>query len=614
MIEAPSRSRRRLEILVATIMVPAILLLTVQHWLNSRSQILRSTEAQATLIGASASAALAFNDSQAGEEVAASAQQLPQAELIALYRSNGQLLAYRSSSEAPPHKIEPVRKAAASFTLHALELDQPVMLESEVVGSIRLRIGLASFYNELGRFVGGLVLIILIIASLYAVASRRAVKRMAEAEDALRHMALHDRITGLANRHAFELALEQTRSRHGRDGGGSTLLFVDVDGFKKVNDLFGHHVGDEVLHRIGQRLTDCLRSSDILARLGGDEFGVILVDVDNPDYAARIVEQMVAAMATPFVAASHTAHLGVSVGVAAVPRDGASSDELLAHADMAMYQAKNGGKNTYRFFSENIGNAVRARLDLELELRAAIQADQLYVDYQPQVEADGAIRGMEALVRWRHPQRGLVSPADFIPVAEDSDLILEVGDWVLRRVCRDIRMLRERGLAVPPVAINVSARQFARKGLVERVRAQLTEHGLGSEQLEIELTESVVMGHADGADDILNALRDSGLRLAVDDFGTGYSSLAYLKRLPVDKLKIDRSFVMHLPANPEDRAIVAAIIGIAKALELRVVAEGVETVAQAELLRAYGCHLIQGYLTGRPTTIEHLAAQLPRAG
>ena len=596
-------------------MIPAFGLLVTQHWLSSRAQLLQNTLVQATLTGASASAALAFDDPRTAEEVAATAEQLPYVDLVALYRADGTLLAYRAGTPLPPAgRIEAVTEQASRYTPRSLEVDLPIMLEVNRVGSIRMRVGLEGFYRDLAGFTGGLTLVILITGLLYKLASSRLRRRTRDAEEALQHLALHDRVTALSNRHAFELALDQTLQQHRRHGGGSALLFMDVDGFKKVNDLFGHHAGDEVLRQIAGRLKICLRNSDLLARIGGDEFGVILLDVTNPGHAAHIAGILLKAMEPPFVADGNPAHLGISIGVAIYPGDGAASEELLANADMAMYQAKNSGKNTYRFFSQDIGDAVRARLDLEMELRAAIQADQLFVAYQPQVDAAGGeILGMEALVRWQHPQRGLISPTAFIPVAEESDLILEVGDWVLQRVCRDIRELREAGLAVPPVAVNVSARQFSRSQLVARFRQELANHGLEQEILEIELTESVIMQQVDdAAGNVFQALADSGLRLAVDDFGTGYSSLSYLRRLPVDKLKIDRSFITHLAENAEDRAIVVAIIGIARALDLKVVAEGVETEQQAQLLRTFGCHLFQGFLTGRPMTLEDISARLPR--
>lgn len=613
MINPLGHSRRSLRIIIAVVMLPAFALLTFQHWLSARNQLLQATLVEATLIGASASAALAFNDEKTAAEAVSAARQLPQIALVALYRDDGKLLAYRTEDpQPPPQYIPPEMETRHEFSLHFLDLHLPVKLDSNDIGIVRLRIGLGDLYLDLIRFIGGLALIVLITGALYRLASHGLRQDIANAEQALHHMALHDRLTGLGNRHAFEIALNQTLLRHQRDGGGSMLLFIDVDGFKKVNDLFGHHMGDAVLGEIGSRLRGSLRGSDILARLGGDEFGVIVVDSDSPDNAARIAAHLIEVTAEPFICNGQATHVGLSIGIAAIPRDGRNGEELLIHADMAMYQSKHQGKNTYRFFSEEIGRAVRTRLDLERELRVALANNQLFVEYQPQVEGiGGTITGLEALVRWQHPERGLIPPVAFIPVAEDSDLILEVGEWVLRRVCHDIANLRAAGLEVPPVAVNVSARQFARSPLVARISDALSAAGLGVDALEIELTESVIMSHLNGAENSLNIIHDSGLRLAVDDFGTGYSSLSYLKQLPLDKLKIDRSFVKNLEDSPSDRAIVIAIIGIARALELQVVAEGVETEQQAVLLGLFGCTVLQGYLTGRPMGIERVAAMLP---
>jgi diguanylate cyclase (GGDEF)-like protein len=608
------RERRLIALAVFATLTVAFLLLVLQHWISSRNELAEQTQLQASMIGAGASAALTFNDPVAAEEVLQSAMHFPLLLEVALYRPQGQRLA---SLERPGEtaKFAPLAPATGkAFGLQDFTLIVPVSLQDGENGRIALRMGLSELYFDLLRFISGLTAIGLLSGLIYLATSYRLRRRMEDAESAFRHLALHDRSTGLANRYAFELALDQTVRRHERSGGGSALLFLDLDGFKKINDLYGHHAGDELLAAIAQRLLKSMRETDVVARLGGDEFGIIVADCEAPDSVGRLAEQLVATVAEPYKAAGHTMQIGLSIGIAMIPQDGDTGEELLRHADMAMYQVKANGKNKAEFFSERMGNTVRAHLDLEADLRPAIAAGQLYVEYQPQVCAKTrVILGMEALVRWRHPTRGFVSPVEFIPIAEESDLIIAVGNWVLYRVCEDIAAWRDQGLLVPPVAYNVSARQFARGRVAEEVVQALRLHKLPESALEVELTESVVMEQPDDPTTPLSALRASGLRIAIDDFGTGYSSLSYLKRLPVDKLKVDRSFIADLPDDVEDRAITGAIISLAQALGLRVVAEGVETEPQAALLASLGCDIFQGYLTGRPMAAEKLAALLPSA-
>lgn len=608
------QERRRIALAIFATLAIAFLLLVLQHWLSSRKDLVEQTRVQAAMIGASASAAITFNDPAAGDEVTQFAMRSPLVQEVALYRPQGDLLSSLSRFPEQDKFGEHAPDSGIVFDLHNLTVVTSVPLIEGGSGKIALRITLSELYYDLARFVMGLSAIALLSGLIYLAASRRLRRRMENAENAFRHLALHDRATGLSNRYAFEMALDQTVHRHQRSGSGSALLFLDLDGFKKINDLYGHHTGDQLLVAIAKRLRQSVRETDVVARLGGDEFAIIAVDCHAPDAVGHLAEHLLKTVAAPFKVAGHTMQVGLSIGIALIPQDGANGDELLRHADMAMYQVKAAGKNGAQFFSERIGNSVRAHLDLETDLRAAITADQLYVEYQPQVCARTRhIVGAEALVRWRHPSRGFVSPAEFIPIAEESDLIIGVGNWVLHQVCRDIAAWRDQGLHVPPVAYNVSARQFSRGRVTEEVLQALRAYQLPETALEVELTESVVMEQPDDPATPLSALRASGLRIAIDDFGTGYSSLAYLKRLPVDKLKVDRSFVADLPDDPDDRAITAAIIGLAKSLDLRVVAEGVETEPQAELLASLGCDIFQGYLTGRPMPADKLADLLPSA-
>jgi diguanylate cyclase (GGDEF)-like protein len=395
--------------------------------------------------------------------------------------------------------------------------------------------------------------------------------------------------------------------RHQRDGGGSALLFIDVDGFKKINDRFGHASGDQVLQEIGRRITYTLRAADIVARLGGDEFGAILVNTSNPADAAHVAESLVREAAKPFLMGEASAHIGFSIGIAMLPEDGEAAATLMHHADLAMYHAKSLGKSTYQFFSDTLDSAVRRRLDIEEGLRLAIRNNELSVAYQLQTaEVGGTPQGAEALVRWVRPDGTQIAPTEFVPVAEESGLISDIGDFVLGQVCADINALRNQGLQVPIIAINLSGRQFLRPTFAQDMMRTLHAAGLTPADIEIELTESVLMDKLDEYRQIMADLSASGVKIAIDDFGTGYSSLSYLSKLPVSKLKIDQSFVQDLPHKANSLSIVAGIVGMAHALGLRVVAEGVETKAQAECLRANGCDLLQGYCIGHPMPMESL--------
>jgi len=598
----PARSRILLGMLsIGSAFLIAFVVLSIERWYGVRDEFIDELVIQASLVGANASAALAFEDERGAEEIVSTVTRSPAVVEAALYRQNGKRLAafLRSREEARLGSMAPAN-ATTLVGSHVI-VAQPVMVEGRVVGSIVLRAILDGLYRQQLGFMGSLLLIIAVATLVGHLASRGLRRRMAEAERKLERMALYDRVTGLTNRYAFELALEQTMRRHERDGSGSALLFIDVDGFKKVNDMLGHHVGDRVLKGIGERLQAALRISDVVARIGGDEFGVILVGTALPDDAARVAEGLIKVAAEPLSLDGSPVFVGFSIGIAMIPQDGSSTEQLMHHADLAMYHAKQMGKGNHQFFSDEIGGQVRRRLDIEADLRVAIEQGDLYVVYQPQLAtATGTISGMEALVRWRHASRGIVSPGDFIPVAEESGLILDVGRFVLEQVCRDIAELRRLGLRVPSVAVNVSARQFMQVDVMGQVASALAAHGLQAEDVEIELTESILMERLEDQRAILARLAESGVRIAIDDFGTGYSSLSYLKRLPVDKLKIDMSFIRDLPDNPDSLTIVVGIVGMAHAMGLLVVAEGVETQAQRECLANCCCDLLQGYLVGRP--------------
>jgi diguanylate cyclase (GGDEF)-like protein len=390
------------------------------------------------------------------------------------------------------------------------------------------------------------------------------------------------------------------------------VLFIDLDRFKLVNDSLGHPVGDQLLQEFARRLRAALRDNDTVARVGGDEFQVVVCNVAGATGAARIAEKLMRVLGEPFVLEGQELHVTASLGLSLFPRDGASGELLLKYADTALYEAKGEGRNAYRFFSPEMNAQAHGRLRLENDLRRAVERHELELHYQPQLDlATGEVCAVEALVRWRHPVRGLVLPNAFIPMAEETGLVLGIGHWVLDEACRQVALWQREGLAdnLSPlrVAVNISARQLQRPGLDGAVRHALAESGLPPACLELEITESSVMHDPQHAQGVLQSLRELGVQLSIDDFGTGYSSLAYLKRLPLDRLKIDRSFIGGIPADSDDAAIVETIIVMTHKLGLRVIAEGVETLEQRLQLVRQGCDEMQGFLLAHPVP----AAELP---
>jgi diguanylate cyclase (GGDEF)-like protein len=447
------------------------------------------------------------------------------------------------------------------------------------------------------------------------------------AEETARWQARHDLLTGLPNRTMFMERVEETlavnRVRHGKDRqegekgqrpraasrSSAALLFVDLDRFKRINDTLGHAAGDVLLREVAARFAGCLRTEDTLARLGGDEFTVLLADIPNSHYAATVAQMLLRTLRRPVTLGAQDFHIGASIGIALYPRDGGDAQTLLKHADIAMYQAKEHGG--YQVYSRRMNAKGFQQLVDEGELRRAIEQDELFLCYQPQVNlATGEILGVEALARWRHPHRGAIPPSHFIPLAEQADLIGVLGEWVLRRACRDAAAWRLDGYPDLRVAVNLSARQLAQTTLVESVTEILREHGLPGGALDLELTETALCANGDSTPQTLRALRALGIRLFVDDFGTGYSSLAYLRRFRVDALKIDHSFVAGLGKGTPDEALIHALVEMAHALDLQVIAEGVETEYQRDILRTLGCDHMQGYLYGRPMPLNDLRSFL----
>ena len=443
------------------------------------------------------------------------------------------------------------------------------------------------------------------------VLSLRILQQRKRMEDRVNHMAFHDELTSLPNRLMLSQRLDQALSRHRRAGSPLALLFLDLDRFKVINDSLGHETGDVLLRQVADRLRAHSREGDTIARMGGDEFVVLIENSGNlSDISAR-AQRLVEQLSAPYLLGSNDCHVTVSIGVSVFPTDGSDAPALLKAADVAMYRAKDTGRDSYQFYSAAMNVHTVERLELEFDLRHALERNEFLLHYQPKVEvATGLITGIEALLRWDHPRRGLISPMDFIPLAEETGLIASIGEWVLATACMRTKEWQDEGFAKLDVAVNLSARQFADPMLLPKLTSIIRRSGLDPSSLELEITESLVMSQGGSAVAVLQQLKSLGVRIAIDDFGTGYSSLAYLKRFPIDTLKVDRSFIRDIPADSGDKQITRAIIAMAHSLRLRVVAEGVETADQLRFLRKERCDTVQGYYLHRPLPEAEVAGVL----
>lgn len=444
----------------------------------------------------------------------------------------------------------------------------------------------------------------------YVSAGKDISERM-QTQQRLDHLAHHDSLTELPNRLLLLDRLQRAMGRATRHHKQLAALFLDLDRFKQINDTLGHSTGDRLLRAVAGRLAKCLRQGDTVARLGGDEFAILLEDLDHPEDVAPILEKLLDTMRHPFVLEGREFFLSFSIGICMYPQDGGDAETLLRNADTAMYRAKAEGRSSYRFYTADMNARAFERLDLESKLRRALEREEFVLHYQPKLDlGTGLVTGVEALLRWRHPDQGLVPPGDFIPTLEDTGMIVPVGRWVLHEACRQARAWREARLPPLTMAVNLSTHQFRRDDVCTLVREMLECHDMPPAELELEITESALMDDVSRAADSIRRLRAQGVRVAIDDFGTGYSSLAYLKRFAINSLKIDRAFVRELCDNHDDAAIVSAVLAMAQRLQLQVVAEGVETRAQLEFLRAEGCDQLQGYLLARPMPGSQLPAWL----
>jgi diguanylate cyclase (GGDEF)-like protein len=424
----------------------------------------------------------------------------------------------------------------------------------------------------------------------------------------LEHVSRHDPVTGLPNRLLFEELLTQAFAPTAGDEGSSALMFIDLDRFKTINDTLGYQEGDRLLALVAKRLSQYAREEDIIARIGGDEFALFVVGIDSTQNIMEIAHRLHQALKPPFEIDSHELFLTASIGISVYPADGRDPKTLLKNATAALYRAQDQGGDSYQFYTSDMNARALRRLSIEAKLRRGIERNELVVYYQPKIETEtGKVVGMEALVRWQHPELGMIPPIEFIPLAEDSGLIIPLGEWVLRTACAQRKLWQAPGFADLSMSLNLSGRQFEQPDLLKMVGGILQETGLDSKYIELELTESSIIRNPEGAMKTLTKLREMGVRIAIDDFGTGYSSLSYLKQLPIDILKIDRSFVSDITSDPDDAALVMTIITMAHNLRLKVIAEGVETEEQRRLLRLLRCDEWQGFLCSKAIPADAFA-------
>jgi diguanylate cyclase (GGDEF)-like protein/PAS domain S-box-containing protein len=444
------------------------------------------------------------------------------------------------------------------------------------------------------------------IANYVAIFSDITERKSAQAQ--IEFLAHHDPLTGLPNRLLLQDRIEQAIAHAARTGQSVALLFLDLDRFKAINDTLGHQVGDKLLRAVVDRIGDVVRETDTISRLGGDEFLILISEIESTDSVTDVARRILQRCAEPFEVDGHLMSTSASIGIAIYPEDGVDFDTLLKKADTALYHAKDAGRNDFHFFSESMNAGAVERVALEARLRGALENKEFMLHYQPQVDIEsGLLVGVEALIRWDSPELGRVPPAKFIPVAEESGLIVPIGHWVLRESCRQVRAWEQQGLPQLTISVNLSALQFRRGDFVRDVAATLRENGLEPERLELELTESILIDEGETVMDKVRSLKQLGVRLAIDDFGTGYSSLSYLKRFAVDRLKIDQSFVHDIVTDPNDAAIVRAIIQLGRSFGLTTIAEGVESVDQLEFLAKHGCDEVQGYHFAPPMPADEFA-------
>lgn len=588
---------RELAVSLAALLTFALLLSVMQYWRLQQRQ-LEDLRTQAGIVAQTASAALVFDSRDEAGEILQALRQNPATLRARLLKRDGQPSAVYTRPAAQRSRLEAWAGQVA--------LEVPVMADGQAVGTLSVEASRLPMWWDLAQFIGATLGTLAATAGLAWLLSKRLRAQMQEAERRTRYLARFDALTDLPNREHLRRLLEKAL----RQDGGAALLLLDLDNFTQINDQFGHAAGDAALQATGQRLRQLCRPGDAAARLSADEFAVLLSP--RPDAAAlqAYAQRLQAGLAQPLFFDGHWLHLHASTGAVLLPDQADDASDAMRCADAAMRQAKQMGKDTFQLFTPQLGEALQSRLALENDLREGLMQGEFQLAYQPQYDATRRIRGFEALARWRHPERGWVSPADFIPVAESSGLIVELGLAMLGQLRRDLDGWKAKGLGCPPVAINLSWEQCRKPQHRERFLQQLKALQLGPGEVEFELTESLNFEDIDKPDSFVFTLQGLGYGLAIDDFGTGYSSLAYLRRLRCRKIKIDRLFVHGLAANDDSRMLVESMVRVAHAMRMSVVAEGVELDADEAALIAMGCDLMQGFGFCKPVPPAQVEALL----
>ncbi len=595
-------SRRDALTALGAMVVAGLLLVAMQFFALDRT-LRQELDTQARILAETTQAAVVFSDAAEARALLGPLRAHSAIDSARLLDAAGRTIAlYRAERE---HVHWTSHLAAAPVT------QAPILAGTKVIGQVELVACTTPMWQQLGLFAGATLLIMVIALCLVVWGSRRLLADVHLAEGRQRYLAVHDALTGLTNRDTFCNLLEQAAGK-GAQAGGFALLFIDLDNFKRVNDTFGHAGGDALLRCVAGRLRAQVRTADVVARLGGDEFAILLAAPTTGEAARRVATGILQDLALPLAYQDDTILASASVGVALYPNDALSAEGMLQCADAAMYHAKRLGKNALEFYSARLADNLSAQRAIEQDLRHALVDDGLWLAYQPIFDGQSNIVSVEALVRWTHPVRGLVSPGEFVPVAEACDLMPELGLAIVGLAARDIEAWRARGLQAPRVAINLSSRQFVRDRHQAQFLAALTRLRLAPREVSFELTESAVFEDLSSPNSIIAALQSRGYSLALDDFGTGYSSLAYLLRLRCDTLKIDRVFVHGVSASKESTLLVSSMVHVAHALGMQVVAEGVEDLADLAHVRSLGCDAVQGFVLSKPISAAAMAALLTR--
>jgi len=596
------------------LLVAVVSMVGFEHW-SLRKALLEDSTVEAAILADAIAGTVMFREAEAAGQVLHGLRFSQAVRVAVVYAADGNPLAeYRASTEAgEPAMLRPADwlEGGHEFSFGWLRLVHPIQYQGARVGHISITKSLDHVYSRLALYAVSALAIGFAALLLAAGIVHRVRGAVTRAEESLHHLAHIDSVTGLGNRHAFNERLASSMAEAAQFAGKLGLMLIDLDNFKTVNDTLGHQSGDELLRQVGQRLQKALRRHDLVCRLGGDEFAVIQRHLNDEQEVDVVGQKLVQAFSEPFVLSGREFHMTGSIGVSVYPRDAYNRDELLRHADTAMYFAKENGKNNCVRFAPEMNASVVKRAQLEGALRRALGAGELALHYQPIFEAgSGRVVCVEALLRWHSAELGVVAPEDYISVAEDIGLILPIGEWVIETACREVAEWNSVVNQPISVAVNLSARQLRDENLAERILEIIDEAGLSPRLLELELTETVLMENVHAQIETLRRLVHAGVRLAIDDFGTGYSSMAYLRQLPLDKLKIDRTFVRDLPHSENDCAIVTAIIAMAHGLGLTVTAEGVEREDQAAFLRTRACDFMQGFHFARALHADDMRARL----